>query len=90
MRVGISFVDDAGAAGNLAAEIDHFDFERVRTDAAQVWRDALSVVELDGATERDGVMVATSLYPSTIWISTAPATQTFGIMNRFWMRTSKA
>ncbi len=66
MRVGISFVDASGAAANLAAELADFDFDRVRAAAAQTWRDAFSTVEIDGATERDGVLVATALYHSLL------------------------
>jgi len=62
VRVAVSFVDVGGATANLAAEIPDFDFDGVRAAAAATWRDALSKVELEGASERDATLVATSLY----------------------------
>ncbi len=62
VRVATSYVDPAGAAGNLAAEVAGFDFDAVRAAAGQTWRDALGAVELDGARSRDGTLLATALY----------------------------
>jgi predicted alpha-1,2-mannosidase len=47
IRVGISPTGIEGAAKNLAAEIPHFDFDAVATQASQAWSKALTVLEAD-------------------------------------------
>lgn len=66
LRVGVSFVDVTGAAGNLDAEMPDFDFDGVRAAAAAIWRQELSAVELHGASDRDATIVASSLYRSLL------------------------
>ncbi|HUH04115.1 MAG TPA: GH92 family glycosyl hydrolase [Kofleriaceae bacterium] len=62
IRFGVSFVDAAGAAGNLTSELGAQTFDDVRDAAEAVWRDALSVIELDGVRTRDASILATALY----------------------------
>ncbi len=62
LRVAISFVDEAGAAANLAAEIPAFDFAGVRAAIASTWRDELGAVTLEGASARDATLVASAMY----------------------------
>jgi predicted alpha-1,2-mannosidase len=66
MRVGVSFVDADGAAGNLAAEIADFDFDSVRAAAEQTWRDELAILEIEGAEGDDKTIIATALYHSLL------------------------
>ncbi len=42
VKVGISFVSVEGAQINMEAEINHWDFNKVKDDAAQAWNDELS------------------------------------------------
>lgn len=62
LRVGVSFVDDAGAAANLDAEVPSFDFDSVRSAAEQAWTDVTSAVEVYGAPPEDTTLLATALY----------------------------
>jgi predicted alpha-1,2-mannosidase len=62
MRVGVSFVDGAGAGANLEAELPGFDFDAVRAAAVDTWRKELGVLTVEGSSERDATLIATSLY----------------------------
>src|SRR3712207_1528943 len=50
MRVGISFVDEAGARRNLEAEAPTFDFDGMRAAARAAWERQLERVEIGGGT----------------------------------------
>ncbi len=62
VRCGISGVDIAGARANLAAEGSHWNFDRVRREAADRWRDALGTVRVAGGTADQRTIMASSLY----------------------------
>lgn len=62
MRVGMSFVDAEGARGNLEAEIPDFDFDAVRTRAADAWQEALGRLEMFDLDEDRATMIATAWY----------------------------
>lgn len=64
LRVGLSFVDAAGARDNLAREIPNFDFERTRNEAANGWEEELAKFEVHqhGADPREATLLATALY----------------------------
>ncbi len=62
MKVGLSFVDADGAKANLLAENPGWDFDEVARNARQSWADALSLVEFQGGSERDRIIMATALY----------------------------
>lgn len=47
-RVGLSSVSIEGARRNLRAEVDHWDFDRVRKEAADAWRRVLDPIEVEG------------------------------------------
>lgn len=64
VKVGISFVDAAGAIKNLDEEIPHWDFARVREDARRVWNQELAVVKADFADDADKRIFYTALYHS--------------------------
>ena len=46
MRIGVSFVDEDGAAANLAEEVPSWDFEALRASAEESWRERLSGVRV--------------------------------------------
>lgn len=62
MKVGISFVSVDGAKANLAAENAGWDFERVREDAAESWRDILNRIAIDGGSSSERQIFYTALY----------------------------
>ena len=62
LGVGLSFVDEAHAAMNLAAEAPDLDFDAARDAAAAAWEDALARVELHGRSESDFRVFYTALY----------------------------
>ncbi|HZP11631.1 MAG TPA: GH92 family glycosyl hydrolase [Nevskiaceae bacterium] len=49
-KVGISYVDEAGALRNVDSEIPNWDFDAVRAKAAAKWDAALKRIELTGGT----------------------------------------
>src|SRR4051794_4987247 len=53
MRVGISFVDQAGARRNLDADAPDFDFDAMRARARAAWNQELSRVEVGGGSDLD-------------------------------------
>ncbi len=62
LRIALSFVDVAGAANNLAAEIPSFDFEAARGAAEAAWREELGGVRVRGGTERERRIFHTAMY----------------------------
>lgn len=61
VRVGLSSVSIEGARRNLRAEVDHWDFGRVRREAADRWRRVLDPIEID-APDRLRTIFYTALY----------------------------
>jgi predicted alpha-1,2-mannosidase len=61
-KVGISYVDGAGALGNLDAEIPGWDFDDVRAEARDEWNNALGSIEIEGGTDADRTPFYTALY----------------------------
>lgn len=63
MRVAISYVDIAGSAANLAAELPAgSSFDRIRDDAARAWNAALSHVQIGGGSAEQQQTFYTCLY----------------------------
>ena len=63
MRVGISFVDEAGARRNLAADApDGLGFSDMRAEAYAAWNEQLDVVRVTGGTPADLRSFYTALY----------------------------
>ena len=62
IKVGISSVDFEGAKKNLGAEINHWDFDKVKQDAQQTWEDQLSQIQVGGGTDTEKTIFYTSLY----------------------------
>lgn len=70
VRVGISGTSIEGAARNLAAEIPHWDFDRVVTENGQAWTKALSVLDGELGSDALNETFATAAYHGLV----APAT----------------
>lgn len=61
-KAGVSFVDLDGARNNLQTELDHWDFEQVRSDAEAAWAKQLDLVRIEGATEEQKEIFYTAMY----------------------------
>jgi predicted alpha-1,2-mannosidase len=61
-RVGISYVDVAGARGNREAELPDLDFDARRSEASDAWEAELGAVRFDGGTDAQRTIMATALY----------------------------
>jgi predicted alpha-1,2-mannosidase len=62
LKVGISPVSVEGAWKNLTAEINHWDFERVRNDAKVAWNHELNKIQVSGGDEAQLKNFYTALY----------------------------
>ena len=62
VKVGISAVDIDGALKNVQAELDHWDFEKVRSEATAAWNKELGKIEVTGGSEAQLTNFYTSLY----------------------------
>ncbi|MDP8255757.1 MAG: GH92 family glycosyl hydrolase [Candidatus Alcyoniella australis] len=61
-RVGISYISLEQARINLAAEIPDFDFDDVRTEAENGWREVLEQFEVDGGTDLQREIFYSAVY----------------------------
>ncbi|WP_294289710.1 GH92 family glycosyl hydrolase, partial [uncultured Sphingomonas sp.] len=66
IRCGISAVDVAGAKANLAAEAQHWDFDRVRQMAQGRWINTLSGVRVEGGTPDQQTIMASANYHTLV------------------------
>lgn len=62
LRVGMSFVDAEGAAGNLDAELPDFELEAVRAAATAAWQSALAGLSIYDVDASDATMLGTAWY----------------------------
>jgi len=62
VRVGISAVSVEGARRNLEAEINHWDFGRVRREAEAAWNRELNKIQVRGGTPAQRTNLYTALY----------------------------
>jgi predicted alpha-1,2-mannosidase len=62
VKVGISFVDNAGAKQNLEHEITGWDFNRVRKEAERKWKGELAKIQVKSDDETSKTIFYTSLY----------------------------
>lgn len=63
VKVGISYVSQAGAEANLAAENPpHRSFDAVADAARRAWRDRLSAIRVGGGTDAERTTFYTALY----------------------------
>src|SRR5215216_4843108 len=61
-KVGISSVDIDGALKNLRTEVNHWDFDKVRSDAAAAWNSELNKIQVTGGTDAQLTNFYTALY----------------------------
>jgi predicted alpha-1,2-mannosidase len=66
VKVGLSAVSIEGARENLRAELNHWDFERVRTDADRIWNKELAKIVVTGGNENHLKNFYTALYHSML------------------------
>ncbi|HEX7335427.1 MAG TPA: GH92 family glycosyl hydrolase [Pyrinomonadaceae bacterium] len=62
VKVAISSVDVEGALKNLRSELNHWNFEKVRADAAAAWNSELNKIQVTGGTEAQLTNFYTALY----------------------------
>lgn len=65
-RMGVSFTDPDGARRNLAAEIPHWNAEKIREEALAEWQQQLGKVRVTGGTESQRRLFATALYQTCL------------------------
>lgn len=65
-KIGISYVDQAGAQANLAADMPGWDFDRIRGANRDAWRALLGKVQVEGGARSDRTMFYTSLYQAML------------------------
>jgi predicted alpha-1,2-mannosidase len=65
VKVGLSSVSYQGAQNNLTAEIQDFNFDKVRQQAEDVWNKELSVIDIKG-TQKQKDIFYTALYHTFI------------------------
>ena len=65
-KAGISFVDLKGAKQNLEQELNHWDFEKVKTESREAWKQILSGIEVKGASEDQKKIFYTGMYHARI------------------------
>ena len=66
IKVALSPVDPEGAEKNLLAELPHWDFEKVRTESAEIWNKALNTIEIQSNDPKVMVNFYTALYHTMI------------------------
>lgn len=62
LQVGVSFVDEEGAAANLAAELPGWDFDATRLQTEEDWNRLLSAVRVEGGEKAERRVFTTALY----------------------------
>jgi predicted alpha-1,2-mannosidase len=66
VKVGISYVDLAGAENNLEVEAGARDFDQVRSDDSAKWNEALRVIQVTGGSPSNQRVFYTALYHSLL------------------------
>jgi predicted alpha-1,2-mannosidase len=66
VKVALSYTGVEGARKNLEAELPHWDFERIKTDARQTWEKELSRIQIEGATDAQKEIFYTAVYRSLL------------------------
>ena len=66
VKTGISAVDEAGAADNLAKEMPGWNFDSVAVAASQSWQEKLSVIRAGSADSTALRVFYTALYHTMI------------------------
>jgi len=66
VKVGLSYVSVEGARLNLEAEIPGWDFDRVRSEAKNIWNAELQKIKIAGGSEDKKQVFYTALYHSLL------------------------
>jgi predicted alpha-1,2-mannosidase len=66
LKVGISYVSEAGAVNNLTQEIPGWDFAAIHTHARELWTEQLSHIATEGGTPDQRGIFYTGLYHSLL------------------------
>ncbi|WP_044207939.1 GH92 family glycosyl hydrolase [Flammeovirga sp. OC4] len=66
VKVGISSVDIIGAKNNLEKEVDHWDFNQVKTEAEGQWSDKIALIDANGKDEEHMKIFYSSMYHAFI------------------------
>jgi predicted alpha-1,2-mannosidase len=66
VKVGISFVDCAGAKNNLDAEIADWNFDQVRKQAQNAWNKELAKIDIQTTNAKDKKIFYTALYHTAL------------------------
>lgn len=64
VKFALSPVSTRGAVENLKAEIPHWDFDRVKTDARELWNKELNKVDIEPAGDAEKTNFYTAMYHS--------------------------
>ena len=67
IKVGISFVSIEGAKKNLQTELPHWDFDKTRAQARDIWNEKLAKINIKGGTEEQKTIFYTSMYHSNLF-----------------------
>lgn len=62
VKVALSPVDTEGAAKNMAAELPHWNFDRVAAESREIWREALNSVQVESGDDAVLANFYTGLY----------------------------
>ena len=62
MKAALSFTSIAGARANLAAELDHWDFDAVRDESFRIWNRWLGRIDVEGGTDAGRTKFYTDLW----------------------------
>jgi predicted alpha-1,2-mannosidase len=65
-RIGISYVDLAGARANLQAEVGSLSFDAIRQQTARAWDKELGIMQVRGGTTTQRTTFYTALYHSLL------------------------
>lgn len=63
-KVGISYASVDGARGNIALEVPHFDFDQVKSEAENLWRNQLEKITVKDNDKVEKTKFYTALYHS--------------------------
>jgi len=66
VKVGLSYTSIEGARKNLLDEIPHWDFDKTRNEAREIWNKELSKIKIDGATADQKEIFYTAMYHSLL------------------------
>ncbi|WP_345786066.1 GH92 family glycosyl hydrolase [Akkermansia sp. N21116] len=66
MKVAISYVSEEQAALNMKNELDHWDFDRVVSEARNEWNRELGKISVEGGTEQEKIKFYTDLWHSLL------------------------